>query len=138
MKPHIEVAAGIILHQDNVLIAQRGVDSHLSGYWEFPGGKREPDESFEACLVREIREELNIEIEVQQFFQRVLYEYAEKTVTLMFYSCRYVGGETEAKECQQFRWVPVPSLKQYQFPPANQPVLEKLLGMAPASAAAQS
>ncbi len=127
MKPHIEVAAAIILNQqDHILISQRGGDSHLSGYWEFPGGKREEHETFEDCLLREIREELNVEIEVERFFETVQYEYSEKTVTLRFYCCQYLTGEVQARGCRQFRWVSLSELSTYPFPPANQPILKKL------------
>jgi len=126
-KPHVEVAAAIILHEGQILISQRDEHSHLSGYWEFPGGKREPEESFEECVAREIREELNVDIEVEHFFEAVQYEYSEKIVLLKFYSCRYVRGEAQALGCRQCRWVPLRELGTYLFPPANEPILQKLL-----------
>jgi mutator protein MutT len=126
-KPHVEVAAAIIFNEGQVLISQRDEKSHLSGYWEFPGGKREPDESFEDCVLREIREELNIEVEVERYFETVFYEYSEKVVLLRFYFCRYLGGEAQALGCRQCKWVPVPELPSYRFPPANEPILQKLL-----------
>ena len=126
-KPHVEVAAAIIFHDGQILISQRDERSHLSGYWEFPGGKREPDESFEECVMREIREELNVDIEVEGFFETVQYEYAEKIVLLNFYSCRYLRGEAQALGCRQCKWVPLRELRGYSFPPANEPVLQKLL-----------
>jgi mutator protein MutT len=127
VKPQIEVAAAIIFKQQEILISQRDEHSHLSGYWEFPGGKREKDETFEDCLLREIREELNVEIEVDGLFERVNYEYAEKVVTLQFYCCRYLRGEAKALGCRQFKWVPLRQLSEYHFPPANEPVLRKLV-----------
>ena len=126
-KPHVEVAAAIIHHDGQILISQRDERSHLSGYWEFPGGKREPDESFEECVTREIREELNVEIEVERFFETVQYEYSEKIVLLNFYFCRYLHGEAQALGCRQCKWVPLRELEGYSFPPANEPILQKLL-----------
>jgi len=126
-KPHVEVAAAIIFHEGQILISQRDERSHLSGYWEFPGGKREPDESFEECVMREIREELNVDIEVERFFETVQYEYSEKIVLLNFYFCRYLRGEAQALGCRQCKWVPLRELGGYSFPPANEPVLQKLL-----------
>ncbi|MCI0626224.1 MAG: 8-oxo-dGTP diphosphatase MutT [Acidobacteria bacterium] len=126
-KPHVEVAAAIIFNEGHILISQRDEKSHLSGYWEFPGGKREPDESFEECVRREIREELNVDIEVERYFETVQYEYSEKIVLLNFYFCRYLGGEAQALGSRQCKWVPLPELGNYQFPPANEPVLQKLL-----------
>ena len=127
MKPQIEVAAAIIFKQQQILISQRDEHSHLSGYWEFPGGKREKDETLEDCLRREIREELNVEIAVESFFERVDYDYPEKAVTLRFYCCRYVRGEVKALGCRQFKWVPLRELSSYQFPPANEAILRKLV-----------
>lgn len=126
-KPRVEVAAAIILREGQVLISQRDETSHLSGYWEFPGGKRESQESFEECVMREIREELNVDIEVERFFETVEYEYSEKIVLLNFYYCRYLRGEAQALGCRQCKWVPLRELEGYQFPPANEPILRKLL-----------
>jgi mutator protein MutT len=127
VKPQIEVAAAIIFKQQQILISQRDEHSHLSGYWEFPGGKREKDETFEDCLRREIREELNVEIAVESFFERVDYDYPEKVVTLQFYCCHYLRGEVKALGCRQFKWVPLRELSSYQFPPANEAILRKLV-----------
>ena len=126
-KPRVEVAAAIICHDGQVLISQRDEKSHLSGYWEFPGGKRETDESFEDCVLREIREELNVDIEVERFFETVHYEYSEKIVQLNFYLCRYIRGEAQALGCRQCKWVPLGELGDYPFPPANEPILQRLL-----------
>lgn len=125
MKPHVEVAAAIISHHGQILITQRNRDSHLSGYWEFPGGKRK-EESFEDCVIREIQEELDVEVEVRQFFDSIVYEYPEKIVTLKFFLCRYLKGEAKPLGCQQFRWVSPIELTDYQFPPANEPVMRRL------------
>jgi 8-oxo-dGTP diphosphatase len=126
MKPQVEVAAAIIHNDGQILISQRDEKSHLSGFWEFPGGKREPNESFEECVLREIREELNVDVEVERYFETVHYEYAEKVVQLRFYFCRYLSGEARALGCRQFRWVPLLELSRYKFPPANEPILQKL------------
>ena len=65
MKPKcIDVAAALIFRSGKLLITQRPADAHCGGLWEFPGGKRKPDETFEQCLVREIREELGVEVSV--------------------------------------------------------------------------
>jgi 8-oxo-dGTP diphosphatase len=127
MKPHIEVAAAIIIFREQVLISQRNLDVHLSGYWEFPGGKREEDESYEDCLVREIQEELDVKVVVNQLFDTVVYEYPQKVVTLKFFLCQYIKGEAKAIGCRRFRWVPLKELPLYQFPPANEPIVKRLV-----------
>ena len=128
-KPRIEVGAAVIFNQGNILISQRDDSSHLSGLWEFPGGKREDNESFEECVRREIQEELNVEVAVENLFEAVEYEYAEKIVLLKFYRCQYVGGEPKALGCRQFQWVSPSNLPSYTFPPANETVIQKLIQM---------
>jgi mutator protein MutT len=126
-KPRIEVGAAVIFNHGKILISQRDDSSHLSGLWEFPGGKREDNESFEECVRREIQEELNVEVAVQNLFEAVEYEYAEKIVFLKFYRCLYVRGEAKALGCRQFQWVPPSKLPSFNFPPANQTVIQKLI-----------
>ncbi|MFN8005546.1 MAG: 8-oxo-dGTP diphosphatase MutT [Terriglobia bacterium] len=125
-RPRIEVGAAVILHRGHVLISQRDQKSHLAGLWEFPGGKREQNESFEECVRREIQEELNVQVTVGSLFEAIEYEYPEKIVHLKFYQCEYVGGEPKALGCRQFQWVPLSDLASYPFPPANQLILQKL------------
>src|SRR5688572_28642835 len=75
----IQVSAGLIFRSGQLLITQRHADAHLGGLWEFPGGKREPGESFEQCLARELKEELGIEVVVGELFESVTHAYPEKT-----------------------------------------------------------
>ena len=126
-KPRIEVGAAVVFNHGTILISQRDDSSHLSGLWEFPGGKREDNETFEECVRREIQEELNVEVAVQDLFEAVEYEYAEKIVLLKFYRCQYVSGEAKALGCRQFQWVPPSKLLSYTFPPANELVIQKLI-----------
>jgi mutator protein MutT len=126
-KPRIEVGAAVIFNHGSILISQRHDSSHLSGLWEFPGGKREDHETFEECVRREIQEELNVEVAVQDLFEAVEYEYAEKIVVLKFYLCQYVRGEAKALGCRQFQWVSPSNLPSYTFPPANEAVIQKLI-----------
>jgi 8-oxo-dGTP diphosphatase len=129
MKPHIEVAAAIIWRRGRILISQRDASSHLSGYWEFPGGKREAGESFEECLVREVREELNVKVRVQKLFETISYEYPEKLVTLKFFRCSYLEGEPRALGCSQFKWVSPEQLSCYPFPPADGPIVNRIMNV---------
>lgn len=125
-KPHIEVAAGIIRRGQQILISQRGGNSHLAGYWEFPGGKRKSGESFEECLIREVREELNIEVAIERLFDEITYEYSEKIVTLRFFLCMVQKGDVKSLEGQPYVWAELAALSQYAFPPADQAILHKL------------
>src|SRR5262245_50645861 len=122
----IEVAAGLVFRNGRLLITQRRPGDHLGGMWEFPGGKREPGETFEDCLQRELREELGIEVEAGECLDSVTHSYPEKTVHLRFYRCAWRGHEPRALGCQAFAWVTAAQLAQYPFPPADTTLLGKL------------
>lgn len=122
----VEVSAGLIFRKGKLLITQRHANAHLGGLWEFPGGKREPDETFERCLVRELREELGVESSVGELFEEVTYAYAEKTVRLKFFICRLEGGEPQPFGCAAVKWVSQSELDEYAFPAADARLLDKL------------
>jgi 8-oxo-dGTP diphosphatase len=126
MTPLIEVAAGLVFREGKLLIAKRHDDAHLGGFWEFPGGKREARETFEACLTRELREELGIEVEVGNLLQTLVHEYPGKTVHLQFYRCRWKEHEPRALGCAEFAWVGVEQLVDYEFPAADVCLIERL------------
>ncbi|HEY1662504.1 MAG TPA: 8-oxo-dGTP diphosphatase MutT [Verrucomicrobiae bacterium] len=122
----VEVSAALLFRDGKLLIAQRRKDSHLGGLWEFPGGKREAGETFEECLVREIREELGVEISVGGLFEEITHEYPGKTVHLKFFICRLVSGEPQPLDCAAIQWIDQRGLSDHPFPPADARLLEKL------------
>ncbi len=122
----IEVSAGLVFRSGKLLITQRHADAHLGGLWEFPGGKREPGETFEQCLARELREELGIETEVGALFESVTHAYAEKTVHLQFLLCRLPNGEPQPLGCAALKWVSHDELAHHDFPAADAQLLQKL------------
>ena len=124
--PVIDVAAALVFREGKLLITQRHADAHLGGLWEFPGGKREPNETFEACLTRELQEELGIEVAVGELIESLTHAYPEKTVHLKFYRCRWKQHEPLALGCPAFRWVTAAELKDYDFPAADARLLEML------------
>ena len=122
----IQVAAGLILREGSYLIARRKADTHLGGLWEFPGGKREEGESLEACLRRELQEELGIDVTAPVHFRTIRHEYREKTVELHFFRCAISRVEVAALDCEEVRWVTPDELPEYEFPPADSPLIEAL------------
>ena len=125
-RPVIEVSAALIFRNGKLLITRRHADVHLGGLWEFPGGKHEPDETFEQCLVREIREELGVEISVGKLFESVTHAYPEKTVHLRFYVCKLLSGEPQLLDCAAVKWAGKSGLADYEFPAADARLLLKL------------
>jgi mutator protein MutT len=123
----IEVTAALV--QDDAgryLITQRRRGSHLEGLWEFPGGKLEAGESHEAGLRRELREELAADFEVNRLVETVRWEYPDRTIVLHFYDCRVASGTVEPREAQQMRWVAPAELADYEFPPADRALIDRL------------
>ncbi|HSN04680.1 MAG TPA: (deoxy)nucleoside triphosphate pyrophosphohydrolase [Nitrospira sp.] len=122
----IQVAAGLIHREGRYLIARRKPGVHLGGFWEFPGGKREPGETLEECLQRELFEELNVRIDVPIPYQIVRHAYPEKIVELHFFHCTIETGEASPIECTELRWVFPEELSQFRFPPADEVILDAL------------
>ena len=125
-KPHFHVAAGLIWQDGKLLITKRPAGSHLAGLWEFPGGKKEDNENLEACLKREIMEELGIDILVDQFLVSIDHEYESKRITLHIFHCHF-QGQPRTLEGQDAVWVALVDLKKYAFPPPDLQVIDVLL-----------
>lgn len=122
------VICGIISSKSNVLIARRAKGTHLSGYWEFPGGKLEKNEKEEECLVREIREELGVDIQVDSFFMENLHTYESKEILLKAYRCFWVSNnEFTLSDHDKIEWVEINKLNQYEFAPADIPIVNALI-----------
>jgi 8-oxo-dGTP diphosphatase len=115
----IEVAAGLVFREGKLLITRRHADAHLGGLWEFPGGKREGKETFEQCLVRELREELGIEVQVEEALEDLEHAYPERTVYLKFFRCRWMRNEPKSLDCSAFKWITSSELTDYEFPAAD-------------------
>lgn len=122
------VTAAVIQDEGKVLIAQRQ-GGPLAGKWEFPGGKLEPGESPEECLARELKEELELEVQVRDIFAVVYHEYETGPILLLAYICTPAG---DAYPCEgrlhngAVRWVSPEELASLELAPADVPVAEKL------------
>ncbi len=122
----IEVAAGLIFRNGVLLITQRRPGDHLGGLWEFPGGKREPNETYEECLRRELHEELGINVEVGLLVESISHDYPDKSVHLKFFLCRWLQHEPRKIFVHDFAWVDRETLSKYEFPAADARLLELL------------
>lgn len=123
----VEVVAALIQDErGRYLITRRRGGSHLAGMWEFPGGKREPGESLEAAMRRELAEELSASFAVGERVETVRWDYPERTVVIHFYRCRRESGTIEPRESQAMEWVAPEQLKELEFPPADRELISRL------------
>ncbi len=118
------VAAAILVRNGEVLLSRRPEGKHLAGLWEFPGGKVEPGETPEQALVREIREELGIELGGCRPFGSVRHAYPEKTVHLLVFWCAIEQEPVEAAVA--WRWQPIRDLDPSSMPEADRSLVESL------------
>ncbi len=101
----VEVVAGILWRQGQYLAAQRPAHAKHAGFWEFPGGKVEAEESLEQALARELHEELGIRIENPQYWKSVVHEYPERKVRVHFFHVCIFSGEPQGQEGQTVAWL---------------------------------
>ena len=122
----IEVAAALVFRKGKLLITQRNPEDHLGGLWEFPGGKREAGETYQECLIRELREELGIEVQVGELIESLTHAYPEKTVHLRFFRCTWLRHEPRALGCAAVAWIGPRGIRNYEFPAADARLLQTL------------
>jgi 8-oxo-dGTP diphosphatase len=122
----IQVTAAIIYHNDKILICQRAEGSSCSLLWEFPGGKLEPGEMLEECIVRECKEELDIDIRPLKIYQQMSYQYPEREIYFTFFIAEILGGQIKKNVHKDIKWVEPSELGQYEFCPADVEIVNKL------------
>jgi len=123
----IRVAAAIIKKDNRILICQRGEGGNCPFLWEFPGGKLEQNETFEECAVRECREELSIEINLQGLFARTFYRYSDREISFAFFNADILEGKIKPTVHKEVKWVEPSELKDFEFCPADVEIVEKIL-----------
>lgn len=124
---HIEVAVAVMLSDDSkVLTSWRQAHQHQGGLWEFPGGKREPEETMFEALQREVREELGVEVLKAEPFVRIDHDYGDKKVSLDVWKVSQFNGEPSGREGQDLRWQAINELQADQFPAANEAIITAL------------
>lgn len=122
----IHVVAGIINKNGKILICQRGEGGVCANLWEFPGGKLEAGETVKECLIRECKEELDVEIEIKGLFTESTYKYPKIEIYFTFFSGEIIRGKPKRKVHKDIRWIVAKELKKYKFCPANKEVIKKL------------
>ena len=127
--PHKHIGVAVIWNdrRDRILVDRRPPEGLLGGLWEFPGGKIEAGETPEACVKREILEELAIEIEVGQHLITVDHAYSHFKVSLHVYYCTHLSGEPQPIACDEIRWVTVAELSELPFPAANVKIIDAIV-----------
>ena len=125
--PHIHVACAIIERDGLTLAARRSLKQSLPLQWEFPGGKIEAGELHQECLVRELREELGIDISVGKPLQPVTHSYALFTLTLYPFICTILSGELTLHEHAEIAWLPPVALPTLDWAEADLPVIKEYL-----------
>jgi len=121
----VQVAAAIIKNQNQIFATQRGY-GEFKGGWEFPGGKIEEGETLKQALRREIREELDIEIEIGELFDTVDYDYPSFHLTLHCFICTIKSGNLVLKEHTSAKWLTKETLNSVEWLPADKGIIAKL------------
>ena len=128
---HVEVVCAIIKNDnDEIFCCKRGPGRALEGFWEFPGGKVEANETHEQTIVREIKEELLSDIEPIKYIGVSNYEYSDLekpfSITMYAYECKLIQGELRLTEHTEKKWVKKEGLKELDFAPADRPILDMI------------
>lgn len=116
----IDVVAAVIRNDEGkMLIAQRNLKKSQGGLWEFPGGKIEAGETKEDALIREIKEEMCIDIEVERYLDEKEFIYPEKAINLIALECKIINGKIQLMEHEDVKWISKEELENFEFAPAD-------------------
>ena len=124
--PLVQAALALVERRGRYLICRRRVGDFLGGYWEFPGGKRKVGERWEACLRRELREELGVAIRAVRPYGRIRYRYRMRPILFRVFRCAVAQGTPRPLAASALRWVRPDQLIRYRFPPANRQLIAQL------------
>ena len=122
-----KVTAGVIEKDGKILIAKRKTGKCIGAKWEFPGGKLECGETLEECLKRELKEELDIEVEVGEFIASSRFHCEGREIELLAYRVAYISGNIALTDHDEVQWVGRSDLKNYEFTLPDVPIVEKIL-----------
>ena len=124
----IDVVAAVIQNEEGkILIAQRNLKKSQGGLWEFPGGKIEPNETREEAIIREIKEEMDIDIETKKFIDQKVFNYPDKDINLIAIECKQIKGDIKLNEHEDIKWVNKNELRNFNFAPADKFIVNTIL-----------
>ena len=121
------VSAAIIFKENKILLTRRAPGEKHEGYWEFPGGKQEENETIFECLEREILEELNVRCKAKAVFTESLYHYAGGAINLIAVTADIISGDICLSVHDKYEWVLPENLMTYKLPPADVPIAERII-----------
>ena len=122
----VKVTAAVLAKDDKIIIAKRGPDDKLADKWEFPGGKIEINETPEQCLKREIKEEFDTDVSVGEYLGSSIYHYDHMSIELLAYRTYWEDREIDLKDHDDFKWISLEQLSEFDFAPADLVFVEKL------------
>lgn len=125
VKPHHLIGVGICMREGKVLIARRHEKQMLAGLWEFPGGKIENGETEEECILREMREETGLTVELVRKIAKTDHAFTHFSITLNAWLCNWVSGEAQPLSGSEIRWILPEELDDYPFPKANKVIIKE-------------
>ena len=124
----IDVVAAVIRdNEGKILIAQRNFMKSQGGLWEFPGGKIEQNETREQAIIREIKEEMDIDIQVERYINEKVFNYPDKSINLIALECKKISGEIKLIEHEDVKWVKKNDLRKFEFAPADEFIISAIL-----------
>lgn len=123
----IKVVAAILEKEDKILIAKKREGKPLAGLWEFPGGKIEEGETPEESLVRELMEEMNIKVRVNEYVGESIYDYGDgKVISLKGFTAEIIEGDIKLTDHDEYKWVTLEEICNYRIAPADIPLISKI------------
>lgn len=124
----IEVVAAIITNNENkIIIAKRKIYLKFGGLWEFPGGKVEKEEAYEDAAIRELKEEMDIDIKIVKYFGETISNHEDKCIKLIGFKCIIINGDIKLTDHDEYKWVSKDELMNYEFTPADKYFVYKLI-----------
>lgn len=123
----IKVVCGLIYRGEKIFICRRNPEKSLGGFWEFPGGKVEPGEAERECLIRELHEELGMQVSVGRHFKTVIHYYDKFTIELISYVCQFQTATFTLVDHDAYEWVDILSLQKKKLAPADVSIANEIL-----------